>query len=97
MKQLNICANSWNGKFDTNSTLLGINSFDFLSDDSVVKQIKADYELIQQVCKDSGFDALSGKLGVLIQPRTKGSGHGSKTRAFYARKELVKMISVLEI
>jgi len=35
---------------------------------------------------------LTGRMGVLVQPRTKGSGHGSTTRAFYARKELVKII-----
>jgi len=31
-------------------------------------------------------------MGVYIQPRTKGIGHGSKTRAFYARKNLLKKI-----
>ena len=32
------------------------------------------------------FHKLTGKMGVYIQPRTKGQGHGSTSRAFYARK-----------
>jgi hypothetical protein len=33
---------------------------------------------------------LSGKMGKYIQPRTKGSGHGSISRAFYARKSFLR-------
>ena len=32
-----------------------------------------------------GFEKLTGKMGKFIQPRTKGPGHGSISRAFYAR------------
>jgi hypothetical protein len=31
-------------------------------------------------------------MGVLVQPRTKGPGHGSTSRAFYARARLVGRI-----
>jgi len=31
-------------------------------------------------------------MGVLVQPRTKGPGHGSTSRAFYARKIFVAHI-----
>ena len=31
------------------------------------------------------FHKLTGKMGFYIQPRTKGQGHGSTSRAFYAR------------
>ncbi|TXT24697.1 MAG: hypothetical protein FD134_1419 [Gallionellaceae bacterium] len=49
--------------------------------------VRADYELVRSCLNDPqrGFDALTGSMGVYIQPRTKGSGHGSVTRAFYAR------------
>lgn len=49
--------------------------------------VKADYELVRSCLNDPqrGFGALTGSMGVYIQPRTKGSGHGSVTRAFYAR------------
>lgn len=49
--------------------------------------VKADYDLVRACLKDPkrGFDGLTGAMGVYVQPRTKGSGHGSKSRAFYAR------------
>ena len=49
--------------------------------------VKADYNLVRDCINDSsrGFSSLSGKLGQYIQPRTKGVGHGSTSRAFYAR------------
>ncbi len=61
------------------------------------KAVKDDYDLVRNVLLDpnKGFDSLSGKMGVYIQPRTKGAGHGSKTRAFYARPRfLAKFIDL---
>ena len=52
--------------------------------------VKADYDLVRNTIIDKGFDSLSGKMGYYIQPRTKGAGHGSKTRAFYARPRFLK-------
>jgi DNA mismatch repair protein MutH len=46
--------------------------------------VKQDYELVQSSL-ERGFPALTGSMGVYIQPRTKGAGHGSTSRAFYAR------------
>jgi DNA mismatch repair protein MutH len=49
--------------------------------------VEADYELVQTCLNDPmrGFAALTGKMGKYVQPRTKGAGHGSISRAFYAR------------
>jgi hypothetical protein len=49
--------------------------------------VEADYELVRACLNDPkrGFSALTGKMGRYIQPRTKGAGHGSTSRAFYAR------------
>ena len=49
--------------------------------------VKADYDLVRNTLldPDKGFNALTGKMGYYIQPRTKGPGHGSTSRAFYAR------------
>ena len=49
--------------------------------------VKDDYELVQECLNDPerGFAKLTGSMGVFIQPRTKGRGHGSVSRAFYAR------------
>ncbi|MCL2109453.1 MAG: hypothetical protein FWH20_08950 [Oscillospiraceae bacterium] len=55
--------------------------------DELFAAVRADYELVRACLNDParGFSALSGKMGVYIQPRTKGAGHGSVSRAFYAR------------
>lgn len=57
----------------------------------IYEQVKEDYELVQDCINDPnrGFDALTGSMGVYIQPRTKGRGHGSTSRAFYARKNFL--------
>lgn len=49
--------------------------------------VKADYDLVRDTLLDPkrGFLTLTGKMGQYIQPRTKGAGHGSTSRAFYAR------------
>lgn len=49
--------------------------------------IKEDYDLVRNVLRDpqQGFNALTGKIGVFIQPRTKSAGHGSTSRAFSRR------------
>jgi len=49
--------------------------------------VRNDYELVRSCLNDPerGFSCLTGKMGVYIQPRTKGAGHGSTSRAFYAR------------
>ena len=58
----------------------------------IFNQVREDYELIRATLREQGFSALSGKMGKLIQPRTKGAGHGSTTRAFYARTQFVNIL-----
>ena len=92
LKSLVYCAVSWNGKHNEKSELLKVQSFDFLESDTLIQEIQADYEFIRNKLKTQGFEALTGKDGKWIQARTKGAGHGSTSRAFYARKELIKEI-----
>lgn len=92
LKSLVYCAVSWNGKHNEKSELLQVQSFDFLESDTLIHEIEADYEFIRNKLKTQGFEALTGKDGKWIQARTKGAGHGSTSRAFYARKELIKEI-----
>ena len=56
--------------------------------------VEEDYNLVRNILlnNENGFDMLSGTMGKYIQPRTKGSGHGSKTRAFYARTTFLKKL-----
>ncbi|MFQ5687599.1 MAG: MvaI/BcnI family restriction endonuclease [Candidatus Scalindua sp.] len=58
---------------------------EFNLEGELYEAVKKDYDLTRDTLFDRGFDALTGKMGYYIQPRTKGSGHGSTTRAFYAR------------
>lgn len=63
-----------------------------LNDCWLYNTVRADYELVRRTIQEKGFQALTGTMGILIQPRTKGPGHGSTSRAFYARTLLVAHI-----
>ncbi len=70
---------------------------EFNLSEEMYEAVKADYDLVRNTLLDprQGFQALTGHMGVYIQPRTKGSGHGSISRAFYARpKFLAKFIKI---
>jgi hypothetical protein len=90
----------WHGKNSKRAELLKVASLDFAKDDELINEIKADYDFIRNKLITKGFNALTGKDGKWIQARTKGTGGinprtGKRrqiTRAFYARKELVKKI-----
>ena len=71
------------------SILYKVTTFD-LDDPEAYSQVKADYDLVRETIRTEGFSALTGKMGVYIQPRTKGPGHGSTSRAFYARKSFLE-------
>lgn len=92
LKSIVFCAVMWNGKNAKKAELLEVESLDFLEEDDLIKEIEADYNFIRNKLIKTGFNSLTGKDGKWIQARTKGAGHGSTSRAFYARKELVKKI-----
>ena len=64
----------------------------FAPDDSDMEQIKNDYEEVRECLINKSFIHLTSKMGKIVQPRTKGAGHGTKSRAFYARASFVKKI-----
>jgi len=92
LKAIVFCAVEWNGKNAENGKLLKVASLDFAEDDELIQEIKADYDFIRNKLITQGFEALTGADGKWIQARTKGPGHGSISRAFYARTGLVKKI-----
>jgi len=92
LKSIVFCAVMWHGRNSKKAELLKVESLDFLENDDLIKEIKADYDFIREKLIKKGFKSLTGKDGKWIQARTKGPGHGSISRAFYARKELVKKI-----
>lgn len=91
LKKIVVCARMFESKEENASILVRVSTFD-LDNSIVYKQVKSDYELARDVIKNKGFNALTGKMGILVQPRTKGAGHGSTSRAFYARKIFVSHI-----
>ncbi len=91
LKKIVIVARVFENQKDTHSLLHSVAPFD-LDDPEIYDQVKADYNLVRAIIRDQGFSKLSGSMGKLIQPRTKGAGHGSTSRAFYARTGFVAHI-----
>ena len=92
LKSIIFCAVMWHGQNAEKAELIKVVSLDFLETDELIQEIKADYDFIRNKFKTQGFKSLTGKDGKWIQARTKGAGHGSTSRAFYARTSLVKKI-----
>lgn len=91
LKRAIVCARLFESQQEERSFLMKVVTFD-LNNPEIYEQIKKDYEDTQICIREKGFECLTGRMGVLVQPRTKGSGHGSTSRAFYARKSLVLKI-----
>jgi len=64
--------------------------------DEIYRQVEADYNEVRNSIKKCGGTELTGKMGKYIQPRTKGMGNGSDTRAFYARPLFLRLFIDLE-
>ena len=91
LRKIVVVARIFDCQEETCSFLHSVAEFD-LGDTEVYHQVKADYDLVRKTIIENGFPALSGKMGILVQPRTKGPGHGSVSRAFYARTPFVARI-----
>ncbi len=91
LERMLVVARVFESQAETRSLCHLVAEFD-LGDQDMYRQIKADYDLVRGVIRTKGFQHLSGTMGVFVQPRTKGAGHGSTSRAFYARAGLVAKI-----
>ncbi|HEV7797026.1 MAG TPA: MvaI/BcnI family restriction endonuclease [Pyrinomonadaceae bacterium] len=91
LKAMIVVARIFENVEDTSSILHSAAEFD-LDNPSIRKQVKDDYEAIREIIRLKGFDALTGDTGKYVQARTKGRGHGSTSRAFYARALFVAHI-----
>ena len=76
LQKIVVCARMFESVEDASAVLVRVATFD-LDDPAVFEQVKRDYDLVRETIRTRGFDALTGKMGVLVQPRTKGPGHGS--------------------
>lgn len=65
--------------------------------DAMMATVRRDYEAVRSCILDAnrGFSWLTGGMGTYIQPRTKGAGHGSTSRAFYARTQFLQAVAPL--
>ena len=90
LRKLIVAARIWESQEEERSLLHKVFTFD-LDDPEIYNQVKADYDLVREVISTQGFPALTGEMGVYIQPRTKGP-RGSTSRAFYARTSFLKKI-----
>lgn len=91
LKKAVVCARMFESQYEARSLLMRVAAFN-LSDKVFYKQVRDDYEETRNCILTKGFEHLTGAMGVLVQPRTKGAGHGSTSRAFYARTRFVKSI-----
>lgn len=87
LKKAVVVARTVGKTVDEPSFIYDIIEFNLTEGSQLYQDVKADYDLVRQTLLDpnQGFSALTGKMGKYIQPRTKGAGHGSTSRAFYAR------------
>ncbi len=88
LRSLLVCAREWVNELDEHSRLVKLGTFD-LADGETFRQVQADYELVRKTIRTEGSKALTGWMGNLVQPRTKGPGGGVHTHAFYARTMFV--------
>lgn len=94
MNKILIVARIWESQKEERSILHAVTEFD-MTDPTIYAQVKADYDLVRDRINNRGVRALTGSMGVFVQPRTKGPGHGSTSRAFYARVPFLKKIILL--
>lgn len=87
-----VCARMFESKQDESSVLVRVSDFDLDNNRDDYDQVEKDYGEIRNCIKIRGFESLSANMEVFIQPRTKGPGHGSTSRAFYARYQFVAKI-----
>lgn len=91
LRKIVVAARVFESQNENRSLLHSVATFD-LEHPEIYAQVKADYNLVRDTIRTKGFASLTGKMGVLVQPRTKGAGHGSTSRAFYARTSFVAHI-----
>ena len=89
LRRVVIGARIWESTQEEKSIFYGVTIFDLLDNPEVYNQIKADYDLVRGTIRAKGISALKSGMGKYIQPRTKGSGQGSTSRAFYARRSFL--------
>ena len=95
LRSMVVVSRVYESSLEERSVLHAAAEFD-LDNPKTYAQVKDDYETIRRQIRAGGIDSITGDLGKLVQARAKGRGHGSKTRAFYARATFVAQILNLQ-
>ena len=95
LRSMVVVSRVWESAQELHSMLHAAAEFD-LDNPKIHSQVRDDYETIRGQIRAHGIDSVTGDLGKLVQARTKGRGHGSTTRAFYARPVFVAHILNLQ-
>ncbi|HBB98457.1 MAG TPA: hypothetical protein DC054_24000 [Blastocatellia bacterium] len=95
LRSMVVVSRVWESKQELHSILHAAAEFD-LDNPKIHAQVRDDYETIRGQIRNRGIDSVTGDLGKLVQARTKGPGHGSTSRAFYARPIFVAHILNLQ-
>ncbi len=91
IERLIVVARLYTGRDETDSPIKAVRAADVsLHFPSIYDQVQDDYETVRARLREGGHP--ESKLGVLIQSRTKGAGHGSTSRAWYARTRFVNLL-----
>jgi DNA mismatch repair protein MutH len=95
LRSMVVVSRVYENKEERRSMLHAAAEFD-LDNPKIYDQVKYDYEVIRAQIRTRGIDSVTGDLGKLVQARSKGPGHGSTSRAFYARPIFVAHILNLQ-
>lgn len=95
LRSMVVVSRVWESAQELHSILHAAAEFD-LDNPKIHAQVRDDYETIRAQIRNRGIDSVTGDLGKLVQARTKGPGHGSTSRAFYARPIFVAHILNLQ-
>src|SRR2546421_5230328 len=95
LRSMVVVSRVWESAQELRSMLHAATEFD-RDDPKIHSQDQDDYETIRAQIRARGIDSVTGDLGRLVQARTKGRGHGSTSRAFYARPIFVAHILNLQ-
>ena len=95
LRSMVVVSRVWESAQELRSMLHAAAEFD-LDNPRIRAQVRDDYETIRGADSERGIDSVTGDLGKLVQARTKGPGHGSTSRAFYARPIFVAHILNLQ-
>lgn len=95
IQRMVLVARLYAGRDEKESQIVMVRAADLsLEVGTVYEQVRRDYEFIRAALQRG--ETVRSEMGKLIQSRTKGAGHGSTSRAWYARTQFVNLLLGIE-